>query len=90
MTVSIAPSFPTVNYKFQLFERNLIKEFEKNSVEEIALIFTQPDSSIIEVINNIFSAKFGSYDYDAYGGVLAEAFSVNIKYYIPMEKNVKS
>lgn len=76
--------------RFQLFERNLKEEFEEESIEKTALVFTKPDDTLQKLLSTIFSSKFGSYDYEAYGALLAQAFAEKIQYYIKMEGNMIS
>jgi len=76
--------------RFQIFEQNLKDEFNKNSIEEIALLVTKPEKELVQLLSDVFSSKFGSYDHDRYGALLAHAFAEKIQYYIQMEKNMIS
>ena len=74
--------------RFQLFKANLINEFDKDTLKEVAEIFSKPDQITITALNAIFGTMFGSYDHDLYGDVMATAFSEKIEYYITGEVNV--
>lgn len=74
--------------RFQIFENKLKTEFDKNTIEEVALMFTIPDTKRKEIMDNFFAKKFGTYNHELYGGVLAKAFAEKVQYYKEMEVNV--
>lgn len=75
--------------RFTLFEFNLKNEFNRNSIEEIAQLFTKPEDLTLIALNGVFGLMFGEYDHNKYGPLLAQAFASKIEYYIQMETNVQ-
>lgn len=73
--------------RFQIFEAKLINEFDKDTIEQVALIFTKPSPPIM-ALDTFFRWKFGSYNHDEYGDIIAKAFAEKIQYYIQLERNV--
>lgn len=73
--------------RFQIFETNITSEFNKDRIEQVASIFTKPDSYVV-ALDAFFSWKFGSYDHEMYGDILAKAFEEKIQYFIQMERNI--
>lgn len=66
--------------RYSIFEENLLEEYNKDSVFEIAKKFTCLEGAAVTVMNNYFEDKFGSYDNNEYGEVLARAFANKIAY----------
>ena len=63
------------NLRFSIFKRELLEQFEKDTLYDVALEFAKED---VFMLSPAFEVIFGDFSSDIYGEVLAQAFDEKI------------
>lgn len=76
----------SVDCRYTTFKELLCKEFKKDSLFEVAKMFACLEKLPAKALNFAFEKKFGSFNNNLYGELLAKAFSDKVDYFLSTEQ----